>query len=155
AFHEARTPPTGPAFVAFAANALEDEAELVITPPDRVYARIRPDEAALADAARLLANAQHPVIIVGDRLAQSGGQAEAVGLAEQIGARVYTTSYAQLSFPTGHAQFLGRIHPALRSGRQRLARSDVVLAVGTNVFGGFFYSSERSLPPAAALIHVD
>src|SRR5262249_13720282 len=69
--------------------------------------------------------------------------------------RVYTTSYAQLAFPTGHAQFLGRINPALRGGRQRLASADVVLAVGTNVFSGFFYSSQPCLAPSTALIHVD
>jgi benzoylformate decarboxylase len=155
AFHESRTPPTGPTFVAFAANALEDEADVRITPPDHVYTAIRPDAVALLDATRLLANAQHPVIVVGDRLAQSGGQAEAATLAELIGARVYTMSYAQISFPTGHPQFLGRINPALSSGRERLAAADVVLAVGTSVFGGFFYSSEHPLARSASLIHLD
>ncbi len=155
AFHEARRPPTGPAFVGFAANALEDETDAVIDAPDRIYARTCPDAAALADAARLLANARQPVIIVGDRLAQSGGQAEAVRLAELIGACVYTMSYAQLCFPTGHPQFLGRINPSLRSGREKLMQADVVLAVGTNVFGGFFYSSARCLMPSTVLIHID
>ena len=35
AFQEAKTPPTGPTFVAFSANALDDEAEMDIVPSDR------------------------------------------------------------------------------------------------------------------------
>lgn len=158
AFHEARTHPTGPTFIAFAANALEDETDetnLNIVSPGRLYSRTLPDLAALDDAAHLLAKARQPVVIVGDRAAQSGAQAEIVRLAELVGARVYTTSYAQVSFPTGHPHFLGRINPSLPLGRQRLSSADVVVAVGTNVFGGFFYTSERPLVKSTALIHID
>jgi benzoylformate decarboxylase len=155
AFREARTPPTGPAFIAFAANAFEQEADATLDLPDRLYTRIGPDDAALSDAVQLLLNARHPVIIVGDRTAQSGAQHEATQLAEMIGARVYTMSYAQMSFPTGHPQFLGRINPALPAGRGRLTPADVVVAVGANLFGGFFYSSEPPLNPSTSLIHID
>ena len=94
-------------------------------------------------------------MVVGDRLAQSQGVAEAVRLAELLGARVYTTSYAQMNFPSGHTQFLGRINPTLPASRELLSSGDVVLSVGTNVFSGFFYFSGRSLAPSTKLIHVD
>ena len=155
AFNEARTPPTGPTFVDFAANALEDSAEMDIIPSPTRYFRVSPDPAAVEAAAALLSQAARPIMVVGDRLAQSGGVDAAVGLAELLGARVYTTSYARMNFPSGHSQFLGRINPVLPASRELLSSGDVVLAVGTNVFSGFFYFSGRSLSPSTKLIHVD
>jgi benzoylformate decarboxylase len=68
---------------------------------------------------------------------------------------VFATSIARNNFPTGHPQFLGRINPTLATGRRLLAGADVVLAVGANVFSGFFYLPGRSLSPDTKLIHLD
>ena len=155
AFIEARTPPTGPTFVDFAANAMEDSAEMEIVPSSKGYFRLSPDPAAVQDAAKMLANSERPIMVVGDRLAQSGGVDAAVRLAESIGARVYAASLARMNFPSGHPQFMGRINPVLPASRELMSASDVVLAVGTNVFSGFFYFSGRSLAASTRLIHVD
>ena len=154
AFQEATTPPTGPVFVGFAANALDGEGDMAIVPAARSYAP-SPDPAAVERAAALLAGASNPVMVVGDRLAQAGGVAAAVRLAEEIGAAVYATSVARLNFTAGHPQFLGRINPTLSAGRQTLSDADVVLAVGTNVFSGFFYLPGSALSPSTRLIHLD
>ncbi|HIC72142.1 MAG TPA: thiamine pyrophosphate-binding protein, partial [Alphaproteobacteria bacterium] len=50
AFNEAKTPPTGPTYLAFSANALDDEAEVDIAPSARGYSRTGPDMRALEDA---------------------------------------------------------------------------------------------------------
>ena len=155
AFNEAKTPPTGPTFVDFAANALEDTAEVEIIPSTNGYFRMNPDPAAVQAASDLLSRSERPIMVVGDRLAQASGVDEAVRLAELLGARVYTTSYARMNFPSGHPQFLGRINPALPATREMLSSGDVVLAVGTNVFSGFFYFSGPTLGPSTKLIHVD
>ena len=155
AFHEAKTPPTGPTFVDFAANALEDSAEMEIIPSSKGYFRLSPDSAAVQDAAELLARSERPIMVVGDRLAQSEGVDAAVRLAELVGARVYAASLARMNFPSGHPQFLGRINPVLPASRELLSTGDVVLAVGTNVFSGFFYFSGCSLNASTKLIHVD
>jgi benzoylformate decarboxylase len=155
AFQEAKTPPTGPTFVAFSANALDDEAEMDIVPSARGYFRTAPDSAAVADASRILASASQPVMLVGDRLAQSGGSAEAVRVAEMLGAKVYSTFYSEMSFPTGHPQFMGRVNPVLPSFRKLVSSADAVLAVGTNVFSGYFFFSGRTLNPATKLVHID
>ncbi len=155
AFNEARTPPTGPTFVDFAANALEDSAEMEIVPSSKGYFRLSPDPAAVQDAGRMLANSERPIMLVGDRLAQSGGVGPAVRLAESTGARVYAVSLARMNFPSSHPQFLGRINPVLPASRELMSTADVVLAVGTNVFSGFFYFSGRSLAASTRLIHVD
>ena len=85
AFNEAKTPPTGPVYVGFSANALEGEAEVDIAASPAVYSRTAPDRDAISDAVDILAGASSPVMIVGDRIAQSGAAAEAVRLAELLG----------------------------------------------------------------------
>ena len=73
AFNEARTPPTGPTFVAFSADGLDDEADLDIWPSSPRSLRAAPDLKVIQDAARLLSSADAPIILVGDRV---GPQAE-------------------------------------------------------------------------------
>ncbi len=155
AFNEAKTPPTGPVYVGFSANALDGEAEVEIAPSSPGYFRMAPDAHAIAETADLLASASAPVMIVGDRLAQSGGVAEAVRVAELTGAKVYSSAYSEMNFPTNHHQFMGRSAPSSPATRELFADADVVLAVGTNVFSGFFYYSGRALGPDTKLIHMD
>ena len=155
AFNEAKTPPTGPTYLAFSANALDDEAEVDIVPSAKGYSRMGPDMRALEDATEILAQASSPIMVVGHRVAQSEASAEAVRVAELIGAKVYATSYPQMIFPTGHPQFMGQINPVLPASRELLSSGDVVLAVGTAVFSGFFYFSGHSIKPSTRLIHID
>ncbi len=155
AFSEAATPPTGPVYVGFSANALDDAADMEILPSARGYFRIAPDAQALADASALLARAQNPVMIVGDRLAQSGGVGEAVRVAEMVGAKVYSSAYSEMNFPTGHPQFMGRSAPITPAARALFADADVALAVGANVFSEFFHFPGRALSPDTNLIHMD
>ena len=155
AFQEAKAAPTGPVFVGFAANALDGPTSMDIVPSGTPIRVPEPDDALLEQAAGLLSAAANPLMVVGDRLAQSGGMAAAVEVAELLGAGVYAASLARANFPTGHPQFLGRINPTISAGRELLAAADVVLAVGANVFSGFFYTTERALPPGARLIHLD
>ena len=155
AFQEARNAPSGPVFVGFSANALDGMAEIEAVPSGQPIFLPPPPQSELREAAELLANAANPVMVVGDRLAQAEGLALAVALAEQCGAGVYAASLARNNFPTGHSQFLGRINPTLSAGRRLLADADVVLAVGADVFSGFFYLPGHSLSPGAKLIHLD
>ena len=155
AFTEAKTPPTGPVYIGFSANALDDEGDVEIAPSAPGYFRMAPDAQAISDASELLAGASNPVIIVGDRLAQSGGIDEAVRVAELVGAKVYSSAYSEMNFPTSHPQFVGRTAPVSPAGRELFADVDVVLAVGTNVFSGFFHFAGRALSPDTKLVHMD
>ena len=155
AFQEAKSPPTGPVFVGFAANALDGEAQVTIAPSMARVEAPTPSARAVEEAAAMLAGSVCPVMLVGDRLAQAEGMDAAVNVAEKLGARVYATSIARANFPSGHSQFLGRINPTLPAGRQLLEEADVILAVGANVFSGFFYVSGPSLNPDTKLIHLD
>lgn len=155
AFNEAKTPPTGPTYVAFSANALDDEADVEITPSPEGYFRIAPDARAIQAAADALAAASNPALLVGDRVGQSDAADQAARLAETLGAKVYAVSYSQVNFPTSHPQFLGMISPAMPDGRAALASADAVVAVGANVFPTYFHFPGRVLSADAALIHID
>ena len=155
AFQEAKNPPSGPVFVGFSANALDGMAEMAIVPSAPPHLPPPPHLQEIQAAAQLLASASNPLIVVGDRLAQAEGMTAAVTLAEQCGAGVYAASIARNNFPTGHPQFLGRVNPTLSPGRKLLAGADVILAVGANVFSGFFYLSGSALGPGTKLIHLD
>ncbi len=157
AFNEAKTPPTGPTFVAFSANALDDEGEMDIFPSPEGYFRTSPDQRAIEDAAEILAAADNPVVIVGDRVAQSGASAEAVRVAELLGARVYSSSYSEMNFPTTHQQYLGGMRLGFPDNRERLRSADAVLAAG-NLSSGYFMFSDPSLRffgDGTKLVHLD
>ena len=124
AFTIAKTPPTGPVYLSFAANSLDDEGEMEIVPSPASYAEVRPDPAAIDAAAGILEAAEQPVLIVGDRLGLAGGASEAVRLAELTGARVYATNLGRVNFPTSHPQYLGTINPTMPAGRAALADAD-------------------------------
>ena len=155
AFSEAKTPPMGPVYIAFSANALDDEADVEIVRSHKTYTRVSPDAGAIDDAASILAEAENPVLIVGDRVGQSGGADEAVRLAETLGAKVYASYFSQVNFPTSHPQFLGLSSPGMPAGKALLEDADAVVAVGTPVFPGYFYFSGSALNPDTKLIHID
>ena len=155
AFQEARTPPTGPVYVAFAQDALDDEADVEIAPSSDAYVRTAPDPAGIEEAARLLAGARRPALLLGDRVEQYDGVAEAVVLAERLGARVYGASYPAVLFPTDHPQWVAQLPGYARFYREALGAADVVLAVGCKVFHDFFLLVEGVQAPGARLIQID
>lgn len=157
AFNEARTPPTGPTFVGFSANSLDDEGEMDIFPSPQGYFRTAPDAAAVQAAAAILAGAKRPVIVVGDRVAQSGAAAEVVRVAELTGASVYSSSYSEMNFPTTHPQYLGAIKIGFPESMGVLGAADAVLAIGklSTVYYMFSDPAMRFFGDDTKLIHMD
>ena len=155
AFKEAKTPPTGPVFLSFPWDSLDDEAEVDIVPSSPGYYRTRPDTDALARASGLLSRAENPIMVVGDRVGQSGAVAEAVEVAELLGAKVFAAAFTQVNFPTSHPQFMGGLNLNSPSTRERLSGADALLAVGTNVFSSFLYVPDPFLSSNTRLVHLD
>ncbi|MDO8751550.1 MAG: thiamine pyrophosphate-binding protein [Dehalococcoidia bacterium] len=157
AFKIAKTPPTGPVFLSLPWNVLDEEEDVDIVPSSPGYHRIRPDATAVEKAARLMAKAQNPLLLVGDRVAQSGAVSEAVALAELLGARVHAGSFTEVNFPTSHPQYLGAVSWVWPG--QRMATSfenvDVLVAVGTDLFPAFFYTSGPPIGRNTKIIHLD
>ncbi|MEE8442409.1 MAG: thiamine pyrophosphate-dependent enzyme, partial [Dehalococcoidia bacterium] len=146
-----------PVFLSLPWNVLDEEDDLDIVPSSPGYHRIRPDGNAVDKAAQLMARAENPVLLVGDRIAQSGAMTEAVALAELLGAKVYAGAYNEVNFPTSHSQFLGGLNVGwpTQSTRRALENADVLIAVGTDLLPQFAYTTERVLNPNTKVIHLD
>ncbi|HVF89605.1 MAG TPA: thiamine pyrophosphate-binding protein, partial [Blastocatellia bacterium] len=156
AFQISQTPPTGPVFVSLPVDVMEERAETVfpqVTHPGR---RVRGDREKIEEAARLLSAAARPAIITGDGCARSKAVAEAVKLAEKLGARVHSEPLnALLTFPTSHPLFAGPLYPNARQTRAQLEGVDVLLVIGAGNLAPLVYTGERMIPDGVRLIQID
>lgn len=123
--------------------------------------RVRPDSESVAEAARLLAGAERPLILVGGGVAMSEAGKEAVAVAEFLGAPAVCTfrGDSKGGFPEDHELYAfhpGNIGNAVSNALAKDA--DVLLAVGTT-FSDETTSSYApgvtfEIPPTK-LIHID
>ena len=155
AFNEAASPPTGPVFLSLSANSPDDEADIDIVPSRRFTKSPNADPKDIEDAVELLARAENPILLVGDRVMETGGTAAAVRVAEQLGAAVYGYLRTQVNFPTGHPQYMGPMTVRHSAAVETLNNADVVLAAGCPVFSEFFYKGDTVLGPHTKLVHID
>ena len=155
AFQEARTPPTGPVFVAVTTNAFDDIAEIDISPSIPLYADPLPEPNAIDDAAGILAASQNPLLVVGDRVFAAGAAKAAAELAETLGARAFGAAGGHQNFPTDNELWCGALSFRTQEGRDAIQNADVVLAVGCAAFEDFFYQSGNFVPTGTKLIHID
>jgi benzoylformate decarboxylase len=156
AFTLATTAPTGPVFLSLPVNLMEESAEMEFPSVTRIGQRLRGDRAQIEAAAKLLAEAQQPVIIAGDGCARSGGVSELVKLAEMLGAKVHPeVLHSLLDFPTGHRLFAGPLSPAAQQAQAQLSGADVILTVGVYTLAPLVYTGARMIPESARLIQID
>ena len=158
AFKEARTPPLGPTYVGFSANAMDDEADLDLFPAAIGYDRVGPDARAVEEAARILAAAENPLMIVSDRISQADAVSETVRVAEQLGCPVHTTiMHSECNFPFSHPQFRGVVRLAFPEAVDIVSGADAVLFIGRFASGFYMFSQPRLDYFAAStkLIHID
>ena len=155
AFREAKTPPTGPTFVSLAQNALDEMTDARVAPSGDLSTVLTPDPRELQAAARLLASAERPALLVGDRVAQYGAVEQMVRVAELLGTPVYGASYPTMMFPTSHPQWMHQLPPYVGLYREAFAETDVLLAVGARVFHDFFAPATGILADDARLVHLD
>ncbi|MFI9048842.1 5-guanidino-2-oxopentanoate decarboxylase [Streptomyces sp. NPDC053427] len=111
---------------------------------------VRPRPEAVQAAAEALGRARRPALVLGG--GAHGAGAEALALAERLGAPVATTANGKGVFPESHPLALGvRLHtPAVRKW---LADSDAVLAVGTELAESDLWSAPPLL--GGTLIRAD
>lgn len=156
AFKDAAQPTRGPVFVSIPANVMDEEADVEITPSNRIEHRTRPAQETTDRLAKMFAEAKSPVIIAGDGVSISGGQAELVQLAEATGARVLTSFAAELPFPSKHPLYAGLLAVVSASMlRGQLAMADLVVIIGAPVLTLLFPLDEPPFPPNAKVVHLD
>jgi sulfoacetaldehyde acetyltransferase len=115
-------------------------------------------DAALAQAAELLAGARFPVILSGGGVINADGWAEAIALAELLQAPVASSYLHNDSFPASHPLAVGPLgYQGSKAAMKLIAKADVVLALGTRL-GPFGTLPQHGLdywPKDAKIIQVD
>jgi len=152
----ALAPPAGPVFLSIPGDILNSEAEIHLGRPTRIAPHLRGDAAAIEAAAKLLAAAQHPVILAGDAVARSGAIAELVKLAEAIGAPVHLEGVDNSTpFPSNHPLFRGPITRLAPQIRKILSQYDLLLSIGADLLTMSLPSEIEAIPPRLPIIHLD
>ncbi|HET6405908.1 MAG TPA: thiamine pyrophosphate-binding protein [Candidatus Thermoplasmatota archaeon] len=128
AFREAASPRTGPTFLEVPWDILFAEADEMERPPHkltRVGAAARASERDLDAAARLLAEAERPVVVAGAGVWWAQGEAQLRAFADAFEAPFYLNSLARGTLPRSHPRFL------VHSRGKALADADLILDLGT------------------------
>ncbi|MEE2884847.1 MAG: thiamine pyrophosphate-binding protein [Chloroflexota bacterium] len=156
AFYEAKTPPTGPTFISFTANSLDDEADVEIVPSSRSFNSARPDSTAVELAVDTLSSASNPIILVGDSVGESGALEEVIELSEKLGCKVYSTMFSGVNFPTSHPHYMGPIRLGYRGTRDALETADVIVMAGRIASNYYMFSDPplRYFSGKTKLIHI-
>jgi acetolactate synthase-1/2/3 large subunit len=132
-------PPGGPAFVDFPLDHVfseaPDDGEPAVVPGGEGSAS--PDEAALAAAISLLAQAERPVVMAGSDLWWGHGEQALLRLAEELRIPVFLNGLARGCVPADHELAFSRVRSAGLKG------ADVALVIGVPMdfrlgFGGAF-----------------
>ena len=109
----------------------------------------------LAEAARLLNEAERPLIITGHGVLSSGATRELVALAEATGIPVVTTLLGLSAFPSGHPLALGMMGMhGMYWANIAVDEADLILGVGMR-FDDRVTGRVATFAPHARIIHID
>jgi acetolactate synthase I/II/III large subunit len=116
-----------------------------------VPTRVGPDPLAIRDAARLLLQAQRPMIWAGQGVLYAGATAELTAVAEYLAAPVMTTLLGKSAFDESHPLSLGSGGmSATDMVRDALERCDTVFAVGASLTRTVF---APEIPSGKRIVH--
>ena len=151
----AMTPPTGPVFISLPGDILNAEAGIELGASTRVDTRSRPADAVLDKLARRLAEAERPVIIVGDEIVKSDALAVAAAFAETLGAPVYQQSAPYgAHFPSEHACYAGGLSRDQKQVRALLSKFDLLVVLGADPVRMSVWSEVEPLPEGLPVVHI-
>ena len=148
----ATTAPTGPVFISLPGDILNNEAAIDLGAATHVDTAVRPSDAALETLARRLLSAKAPVILAGHEIATADAFAEAVELAETLGAPVLQQTVAWgAHFPSEHPAYLGALNRDQKYVRKVLSEYDLMFCVGADVLKMSVWSETEPLPETTAV----
>jgi benzoylformate decarboxylase len=146
----------GPVFLALPMDVLDAPNTEEVVPSSILATRTTPEPALVTQAARLLAGAEHPIVIVGDGVAFSQGQPELARVAELWGAAVWAADSSEVNMSGAHPHFRGLFgHMFAKDSQPITVAADAVLICGTYVFPEVFPALEGAFAPDARIIHID
>ncbi|GAA4536838.1 benzoylformate decarboxylase [Pseudonocardia xishanensis] len=157
AVHLASLPPRGPVFLSV---PYDDWANEATTDSAHVASRriaaghcLSPDQ--LTEIAEVLDGARSPALVLGPQVDADGGNADAVSLADALGAPVWIApSPSRCPFPTRHRSFRGPLPTTVEGVSAALVEHDVILVVGAPAFRYHQFGPGEYLPSGARLLHI-
>lgn len=156
AFKIAATPPMGPVFVCLPADVLDALNSEPVQPTVIPSTRVVPEPGLIEQAATYLAQAQRPLIIMGDGIATAGAQDELARVAELLGAEVWGADSSEVNLSYTHPLFKGMLGHMFGSASSKVTlQADAILIVGTYVFPEVYPNLEDVFAPDARTIHID
>ena len=132
AYKLAATAPGGPVYVALSTRALAEKVDAEVWPKELFAVDARPRAAAdqIDKAARMLIEAERPIVVVGDEVYKADAMVEALALCELIGAPIATPNLAAFQYASfAHPQYLGTRFAADRP--YPFGNPDVIVQLGS------------------------
>lgn len=161
AVQTALTPPRGPVFLALPLDVQTAEVgeQIDLRPPSVPSALVAPDPEALDRGAAVLASAENPGILAGNRIAEAEAVDALVAVAERLGAPVMheaSTSHGRCAFPSTHPLAAPALPFWSPEVRRRLDEFDVVLVAGMKLPQLYIYHEPaRAVPEHVRLVQID
>jgi acetolactate synthase-1/2/3 large subunit len=158
AFHIASTGRPGPVLVDLPKDVLQAQTGFAWPPELELpgyHPTTRPHAKQIREAARLIAEAQRPVLYVGGGVLKARAAAELRVLAELTGIPVVTTLMARGAFPDSHPQHLGMpgMHGSV-AAVTAFQKCDLLICLGAR-FDDRVTGKLSTFAPGAAVIHAD
>ncbi|OPF72613.1 acetolactate synthase large subunit [Streptomyces antioxidans] len=158
AFHIASTGRPGPVLVDIPKDVLQTQTTFSWPPQIDLpgYRPVtKPHAKQIREAARLITQAERPVLYVGGGVLKAGATAELKVLAELTGAPVTTTLMALGAFPDSHRLHLGMpgMHGTV-AAVTALQKADLIVALGAR-FDDRVTGKLDSFAPYAKIVHAD
>jgi benzoylformate decarboxylase len=155
AFHDCQTAPTGPVFLSFPMDVMEEMTAVDIGEVSTI------DRSAVAGSLDRLAEylAFIPpgklAIIAGDEISTSNAGAETVLLADALGAPVYGSSWpAHIPFPTAHPLWMGNLPTKATEIAQKLHSYDAIFSLGGKSLITILYTKGSAVPPGMQIFQL-
>ncbi|MDJ0796493.1 MAG: thiamine pyrophosphate-binding protein [Calothrix sp. MO_167.B12] len=152
----ASTPPMGPVYVCVPMDILDAPVVEEVIPTSFPSTKVVPDEETIKTVAKMLAEAQAPMIFIGDGIAFSGAQKELTEVAEIIGAEVWSADAGELNMSYAHPLYQGSTgHMFGYQSKPITSKGDVNLVSGTYMLPEVFPELGNIFKPDAKVIHID
>jgi benzoylformate decarboxylase len=154
AYKVAATEPGGPVYLAMVNYALEARnVQAQILPAGRflLRSRVRPEAAAVEQAAKWLIAAKRPLLVAGDEVWKSGAQSDLVAFAEMFGLPVASGPGGYRSFPTRHRNHFGGFNMGSEYVKGGV---DLILMAGARDFGGRAVPTAPEAPADARIVRI-
>lgn len=152
----AGTPPMGPVYVCIPQDILDMPSTEPVFPTLIPSTRVVPEDSTVREAAVMLANAQKPIIYIGDGIAYSGAQEELIKVAELLGAEVWEADAGELNMSHSHPLYQGGTgHMFGYNSRPIMEKGDVNLVIGTYILPEVFPELTNVFQEESKVIHID